>query len=97
MRRVNSLVICKEDYNKDEEKFRKAVSDALMVLLNNGYECTVRYDEPAFGIIAFDYDYDREKGYGNPVPYWLTDDEVDSVTWDDERESGQDDDNVDYS
>ena len=94
MRRVNQLVICKEDYGKDEEKFRKAISDALMVILNNGYECTVRYDEPAFGIVVLEYDYDREKGYGNPVPYWLSDNEFDSVIWDEDKEK---DDNVNYS
>ena len=85
MRRVNQLVVCKKDYDNNEEKFRKALSDALMVILNNGYECTVRYDEPAFGIVVFEYDYDREMGFGNPVPYWLSDDEFDSITWDDER------------
>lgn len=97
MRQVNKLVVCKEDYDKNEEKFRKALSDALMVILNNGYECTVRYDEPGFGIVVFEYDYDRAKGFGNPLPYWLSDDEADSVTWDDECNSApKTDDDCDY-
>ena len=95
MRRVNQLVVCKKDY-KNQEEFYKALQDALMVILNNGYECTVRYDEPAFGIVAFEYDYDRSKEYGNPLPYWLSADEADSIVWDDERQP-EDDDNVNYS
>ena len=99
MRHVNQLVICKKDYDNNEEKFRKALLDALMVILNNSYECTVRYDEPGLGIAVFEYDYDRANGFGNPVPYWLSDDEADSVVWDDDRKSVLEpyDDNVNYS
>ena len=94
MRHVNELVVCKDDY-KSKEEFYKALQDALMVILNNGYECTVRYDEPGIGVVVFEYDYDREHGFGNPLPYWLSIDEADSVVWDDERD--KDDDNVNYS
>ena len=95
MRKVNQLVVCTEDY-KNTEEFYKALQDALMVILNNGYECTVRYDGPGIGIVAFEYDYDRDNGFGNPLPYWLTPEEADSVIWDDERDQ-DDDDNVYYS
>ena len=85
MNKVNELVVCKDNY-KNKEEFYKALQDALMVILNNEYECVVRYDEPEFGIIVFEYDYDRNKGYGNALPYWLTPTEAESVIWDDERD-----------
>ena len=86
MKKVNELAVCKEDYATQED-FYKALQDALMVILNNGYECVVRYDDgPEMGIVVFEYDYDRENGFGNPLPYWLTPTEAESVIWDDERD-----------
>ena len=86
MKKVNQLVVCKDDY-KNTEEFYKAIQDVLMVILNNRYECTVRYEEPGIGIVVFEYDYDRENGFGNPLPYWLSPDEVDSVQWDADEEA----------
>lgn len=84
MKKVNELVVCKDDY-KSEAEFYKALQDALTVILNNGYECVVRYDDgPKMGIVVFEYDYDRDNCYGNPLPYWLTPTEAESVIWDDE-------------
>ena len=86
MKRVNELVVCKDDYASKEE-FYKALQDALMVILNNRYECVVRYDDgPEIGVVVFEYDCDRLNGYGNPLPYWLTPTEAESVIWDDERD-----------
>ena len=49
MKKVNQLVICKEDYNSIEE-FKNAVRDTIMLLLDANYETTVRYDEKSFGM-----------------------------------------------
>lgn len=69
MNKVNNIVICKDTYNTTEE-FQNAIRDAIMVLLNNNYIMTVRYDEPGLGIVAIDYDY-ADQELGAPYPYWL--------------------------
>ena len=56
MKKVNQLVVCKDDYNTKEE-FENAIKDAVMVLLNNNYIMTVKYDEKEMGIVAIEYDY----------------------------------------
>ena len=82
MNKVNEIVVCKNDY-KTQEDFENAIKKAVMVLLDNQYIMTVRYDEPGIGIVCIDYDYaDRE--YGSPYPVWLSPEEESSVVWDDE-------------
>lgn len=76
MKDVNSIVVCKEDY-KSQEEFENAIKAAIMVLLNNNYIMTVRYDEKEFGIVAIDYNHDDEN-YGCHYPHWL----YESITWD---------------
>ena len=70
MKDVNELVVCKEDYETKQD-FENAIRDAIMVLLNNGYIMTVRYDEKGLGIVAIDYNY-QNQAYGAPYPRWLT-------------------------
>lgn len=79
---VNRIVICRDTY-KTEEDFQNAIKDAIMVLLNNNYIMTVRYDEPGLGIVCIDYNTD-DQSYGEDYPYWLSPDEHDSIIWDDE-------------
>lgn len=90
MTKVNSIVICREDYDSTEE-FKNAIRDAIMLLLDANYEMTVKYDEKGFGIVSIEFDYDRNLAYGNPIPYWLSPEEFESVIWDDERETQQND------
>ena len=84
MSKVNSLVICKDKYNSQEE-FENAIKDAIMVLLNNDYIMTVRYDEKGLGIVAIDYNY-GEQDFGDAYPYLLMPEEWESVTWNNESE-----------
>ena len=70
MNRVNEIVICKDTY-RSEEEFKNAIKDAVMVLLNNNYIMTVRYDEPGIGIVCISYD-NADQSYGGSYPYWLT-------------------------
>ena len=76
---VNEIVICKDDY-KTKEEFESAIKDAIMVLLNNNYIMTVRYDEKALGIVAIEYNYQNQE-YGCHYPYWLSPEEFESVVW----------------
>lgn len=85
MNKVNTIVICRDEY-KSKEDFENAIKDAVMVLLNNNYIMTVRYDEKGLGIIVIDYNYDKEE-YGDAYPCWLMPEEYDSVVWNDEREA----------
>lgn len=82
MNDINSIVICRDTY-KSQEEFENAIKKAIMVLLDNNYIMTVRYDEPGLGIVAIDYNY-ADQMYGCHYPYWLSPDEWDSIMWDDE-------------
>lgn len=83
MKELNSIVICRDKY-KSQEEFEKAIKDAVMVLLNNDYIMTVRYDEKGLGIVVIDYNY-SEQEFGDAYPYWLLPEEWESVVWKDEQ------------
>ncbi len=83
MNKVNSIVICKDKF-KSEEDWKNAIKDAVMVLLENDYIMTVRYDEKGFGIVAIDYNY-AEQEFGAAYPYWLMPEEWESIVWNDEE------------
>lgn len=76
---TNNLVICKDSY-EDQYDFEDAIKRAVMLLLENGYVMTVKYDEPSFGIVVIEYDYDDPELAGR-MPYWLAQDELESVVW----------------
>lgn len=83
MNKVNEIVICKDEY-KSQEEFENAIRDAIMVLLNNNYIMTVRYDEKGLGIVAIEFNHD-DQSFGEPYPYWLLPKEWESVVWEDEE------------
>lgn len=83
MNKVNRLVICKDEYNSKEE-FELAIKDAAMVLLNNNYVFTVRYDEKALGIVVIEFE-SANRHLCDHYPYWLTPEEADSVQWENEE------------
>lgn len=76
----SELVICKDNYGNNQEKFEDAIKRAVMLLLENGYVMTVKYDEPGLGIVVIEYDYDDPELAGR-IPCWLTQDELESVVW----------------
>ena len=80
MKKVNQLVLCKDDYD-DLYDFESALQNAIMLLLNARYIMTVRYDEPSLGIVVIEYEYE-DLSCGCPHPYWLTPEEYESVVWD---------------
>lgn len=81
MKKVNQIVICKDEYNSKEE-FENAIKDAVMVLLNNNYIMTINYDNKGFGIVVIEYD-DANETFGGYYPYWLLPEECESITWQD--------------
>lgn len=82
MHNVNTLTICRDTY-KTQEDFENAIKKAVMVLLDNEYIMTVRYDEPGLGIVCIDYEH-SDQSYGTPYPYWLTPTESERLILDEE-------------
>ena len=89
MNKVNELVLCREDYDCQEE-FENEIKKAVMLLLNANQIMTIRYDEKGFGIVAIEYKY-ADQSYGDYYPYWLSPEEFESVIFDDEKENSTDD------
>lgn len=77
MNKVNQIVICKDDYESKEE-FENAIKDAIMVLLNNNYIMTVKYDEKFFGIVSIEFNY-ADQEYCDAYPYWLMPEEAEII------------------
>lgn len=84
MNKVNSIVICRDKFDS-EEAFKNAIRDAVMVLLENDYIMTVRYDEKGLGIVVIDYNDDKRE-FGDAYPYWLMPEEWESIAWNNEKE-----------
>lgn len=81
MNRVNQLTVCKDDY-KTKEEFENAIKDAIMLLLNNNYIMTVKYDDcdKELGVIVIEYNY-ADLEYGAAYPHWLYPYEEESVVY----------------
>lgn len=79
MNDINTIVVCRDDYESKED-FENAIKDVVMVLLNNNYIMTVRYDEKDFGVVAIDFNHDNQE-YGCDYPYWMSPEEAESVEW----------------
>lgn len=83
MNKINEIVICKDEYQSIED-FENAIKRAIMVLLENNYIATIKYDEKGLGIVVIKYDH-ADQSLGAPYPYWLTSKEIDKIIWDDEE------------
>ena len=83
-KKYNEIVICKSNFNSNEE-FENAIKRAVMVLLENNYIMTIEYDEPGLGIVWIKYE-DSDESLGGSYPVWLSPEEYDSIIWDTERE-----------
>ena len=82
MKNTNEIIICK-DQHKTKEDFENAIKDAIMVLLNNNYIMTVKYDEKGLGIVAIEFN-PADQVYGDAYAYWLLPEEWENVEWKDE-------------
>ena len=74
MDEYNSIVLTREDFG---DNLWNVVGATIGTLLKARYVVVVREDED--GIVAIDYDYDKSLAYGNPTPYWITEDEYISL------------------
>ena len=64
----SELVICKDNYNSQEE-FENTIKQAIKLLLKANYICTVRYDEKEFGIVVIEFN-PSDPALGYPRPCW---------------------------
>ena len=87
MNNVNTITICRDTY-KTQEDFENAIKKAVMVLLDNEYIMTVRYDEPGLGIVCIEFE-NGDPSVGCDYPYWLSPTEWESVTFDDEVDNDE--------
>jgi hypothetical protein len=84
MHTVNTLVICKDDY-ETEEMFFNAIKDAIKVLLDNNYISVIDWDEKGLGILRIDY-ASSDRTLGDYYPIWLSPKEEDYVMLMDDSE-----------
>ena len=70
MNSVNRITICRDKY-KTQDDFENAIKRAVMLLLENDYIMTIKYDEPALGIVCIDYNY-ADHSFGADYPVWLS-------------------------
>ena len=77
MNSVNRITICKDRY-KTQDDFENAIKRAVMLLLENNYIMTIKYDEPALGIVCIDYNY-ADRSFGAEYPIWLNSEEQEKV------------------
>ena len=79
MKDVNRIVICKDNFSNQEE-FENEIKKAIMLLLNNDYIMTVKYDDIELGIVVIDFNY-ADEGLGCHYPRWLSPEEYESVAY----------------
>ena len=86
MNKVNSIAICRDKFDSDEA-FKNMIKDTIMVLLENDYIMTVRYDDRGLGIVVIDYE-SNDREFGCAYPYWLIPEEWELIYF--ERQERED-------
>lgn len=84
MNEVNTIIICKDEYDTNED-FENAIKKAVTCLLDNNYIMTIVYEEKGLGIVRIDYDY-ADRTYGAPYPVWLTPEDEEQIAYGDRDE-----------
>lgn len=87
MNKVNELVICKDNF-RSQEDFENAIKKAVMVLLDNRYIMTVRYDDPGLGVVSIDFESD-DPSLDCPYPCWLTYKQCERIEMDEDEGGNQ--------
>lgn len=88
-KKVNTLTLKKSDYKCgydrqfNEVNWRKAIGEAIDVLINAGYVCVVRGED--CDICVIDYNYANSE-YGDYHPVWLLPEEEESVVYEEYKE-----------
>lgn len=78
---VNYITVCRNDFDSKEE-WEQAVARAIKVLIENKY--IVRMELQDFGTVMIEFDY-QEHLIAEHRCVWLTDTELNTVVYDDEK------------
>ena len=84
MHNANEITILRDEYSSQEE-FENAIKKAVMVLLDNNYIMTVRYDDKGLGIVVIEYNH-SDRALGSEYPYWLSVEEFESIYYENDNE-----------
>lgn len=78
MKQVNSITIDSSKFATKQE-FQECLSRTINNLLELGQVIVIRYEDCGIYIIEFEAD---KPAYGGYMPYWLTPEEIQRVTFD---------------
>lgn len=81
MKKVNSIAIDSSKFSTKRE-FHECLSRTISNLLELGQVIVIRYEDCGIYIVECE---DNEPDWGGYMPYWLTADEIQSVTFDEDR------------
>ncbi len=71
-----TVVLSSEEFG---DKLYEEVGNLLRVLFKAGYICVVK--EELEGIVRIDYNYDEFNNYGNALPIWLDQEEMEILDY----------------
>lgn len=72
--KFNTLVLTSDEFG---ENLYVEVADAIRLLTKAGYVCVVCEEE--VGIIRIDFNYDKYNHFGNPIPVWFDEKELEII------------------
>lgn len=78
MNKVNQIVIMRDECNSEEE-YRNKIVNTVLLLLSCNYDMVVRTELDEKQQVIFDYDSCEQMEYGNPIPVWLTPEQIEKL------------------
>lgn len=72
---TKSIEFCRDNY-KDDYLMKQDIGKVLEILMKNGYNCSIKYED--LGIYSIGFDYSEEEIADNSL-YWLDAEEADLI------------------
>lgn len=73
---INTITFDIKGYGDNTEKFWNAVRNTLRILVDNGYDCSFRYEDCGIYVIQFDY---SDPEISSHFLQWLSPEEFEDV------------------
>ena len=73
-KKFNTVVLTSEEFGNN---LYNVVSDTIKILTKAGYVCVVSEEES--DIIRIDFNYDEFNHFGNPIPVWFDERELEII------------------
>lgn len=74
-KKYNTLVLTSEEF--EGNSIYAELANVIRVLTKAGYVCVVSEEET--GIYRIDYNYDSYNGFGNAIPEWFDEEELEII------------------